>query len=72
LPKGSKKVKRTAAALVILLGLVLAVVNPDRISADRSAETAGQIEKDKGNQATPRPEPAESASEFKIIDDEGC
>ncbi len=35
LPRGSKRVKRTAVAVLILLGLILAIVNPDRISTER-------------------------------------
>ena len=59
LPGGSKKIKRSAAALLILLGLILAIVNPD--------DTAPKKEPPQASQPT-QPSP----STFKIVDDEGC
>jgi len=40
LPGGSKKVKMTAASVLILLGLILAILNPDRIAAQAPAVPA--------------------------------
>jgi hypothetical protein len=59
LPGGSKKIKRSAAVLLILLGLILAIVNPD--------DTTPKKEPPQASQPT---EPATST--FKIVDDEGC
>jgi hypothetical protein len=67
LPVGSPRWKRTGAALLVLLGLVLAVANPDRIAAERRQmplETKGEAE------AQPKAE--KKAPAFKIIQDEGC
>jgi uncharacterized membrane protein YedE/YeeE len=59
LPGGSKKIKRSAAALLILLGLILAILNPDDTAPKKEPVRASQ--------------PAQPAtSTFKIVDDEGC
>jgi uncharacterized membrane protein YedE/YeeE len=71
LPKGSKKAKRFAAALVVLLGLVLAVINPDRSAADRTAQETERTSKDAAVQPSPS-KPADTSTGFKIVDDEGC
>lgn len=69
---GSKTIKRSAAALLILLGLILAIVNPDRIAAERQSSREQPQNKTEEVQ-TPAVKPAEpSPSEFKIVDDEGC
>jgi uncharacterized membrane protein YedE/YeeE len=71
LPKGSGKVKRFAAALLVVSGLVLAVVNPDRIAADRVSQTESQTKKpESAEQAAPKPE--NPSPSFKIMQDEGC
>ena len=56
LPGGSKKIKRSAAAVLILLGLILAIVNPDDTAPKKEPPQASQP----------------STSTFKIVDDEGC
>lgn len=71
LPAGSRAWKRTGAALLVLLGLILAIVNPDRISAQRpEAQVAPKEKGETAAEALPKakkPEPA-----FKIVQDEGC
>ena len=72
LPKSSPKVKRVAAGLLILLGLTLAVINPDRTVAKSAVP---EIKPQRQTQAVQKPaatskKPASSG--FKIIDDEGC
>jgi uncharacterized membrane protein YedE/YeeE len=72
LPKGSPKVKRTAAGLLILLGLILAVVNPDRIIAKPAVP---EIKPEKQVEAVQKPSVTSEtpdSSGFKIVDDEGC
>ncbi len=72
LPKGSPKVKRTAAGILILLGLILAVVNPDRITAK---SVVPEIKPEKQVEAVQQPEAKSETPDntgFKIIDDEGC
>ncbi len=72
LPGGSPKIKRTAAGLLILLALILAVVNPDRTIAKPAPS---EIQTEEGAEAIKKPmqemeKPASSG--FKIVDDEGC
>jgi hypothetical protein len=72
LPRGSKKIKRSGAALLILLGLILAIINPDNVA---EKEATPQIQQPNETQSvddttTKAKEPA--SSEFKIVDDEGC
>lgn len=70
LPGGSKKIKRSAAAILILLALILAILNPDSIAGRRtSRHTQQPKEVEKTQEVTPKPE---GASSFKIVDDEGC
>ncbi|MEJ2658943.1 MAG: hypothetical protein P8012_17435, partial [Desulfobacterales bacterium] len=72
LPKGSPKVKRTAAGLLVLLGLILAVINPDRIVA-KSAVPVIKPEKQAETVQKPPATPKTSGSTgFKILEDEGC
>jgi uncharacterized membrane protein YedE/YeeE len=59
LPRGLKKIKRSAAAVLVLLGLILAIINPD--------DTASKKEPPQASQST---QPSHSA--FKIVNDEGC
>jgi uncharacterized membrane protein YedE/YeeE len=72
LPGGSRKVKMAAASVLILLGLILAILNPDKIAAkalEREAEPIKKVEE------VPKvvPKAVEPpASGFKIVDDEGC
>jgi uncharacterized membrane protein YedE/YeeE len=72
LHRGSSRIKRPAAAILILLGLILAIVNPDRIAVERQSL---RVQPQKKTEEIQRPavksvEP--SSSESKIVDDEGC
>jgi uncharacterized membrane protein YedE/YeeE len=72
LPRPSPKVKRAAAVLLILLGLILAVINPDRTIA-KSAIL--EIKPKKQTQAVQKPAATSktpASTGFKIIGDEGC
>jgi len=72
LPKGSPKVKRTAAGLLILLGLILAIVNPDRIIARAAVP---EIKPEKQVERVQKPAATSETPDsigFKIVDDEGC
>jgi len=72
LPIGSPKVKRIAAGLLILLGLILAVVNPDRTIAKPAVS---EIMMEEGVEPVQKPEAAPKTPDstgFKIVDDEGC
>jgi uncharacterized membrane protein YedE/YeeE len=72
LPRPSPKVKRTAAALLILLGLGLAVVNPDRTV---SRSSLPEIKPKRQTEAVQKPAAASktpASTGFKIIGDEGC
>jgi uncharacterized membrane protein YedE/YeeE len=73
LPGGSKRVKRTAAAVLVLLGLILALINPDDIAARKKASPRVQPEKktEEVKKITPKAEKP-SSSGFKIVQDEGC
>jgi uncharacterized membrane protein YedE/YeeE len=72
LPKGSPKVKRAAAGLLVLLGLILVVINPDTtgskpaVSEIKSEKQIETVQKPKAKPKTPE------SNGFKIIDDEGC
>jgi uncharacterized membrane protein YedE/YeeE len=72
LPTGSKKIKRSAAALLVLLGLILAVVNPDDIEeTDFSPHVQRHMETEEIQESEDKIlEP--SSTPFKIVDDEGC
>jgi len=54
------------------LGLILAIINPDKIAAKVPARTAEPLKKvEEVQKVAPKAEePAEPA--FKIVDDEGC
>lgn len=71
LPKGSRAWRRTGAALLVALGLVLAIVNPDRIAGQRpQAQAAPEERPEAAAESHPRAEKSEPA--FKIVQDEGC
>ena len=73
LPHGSKRVKRTAAAVLVLLGLILAIVNPDRIAAERATPLPEKPPESKAAVQTTAPEKGKPASTgFQIVEDEGC
>ena len=72
LPVGSKKLKRSGAAILILLGLILAIINPDRIVAERPSPPA-QTQKKTEEIQKPAPKAEKSSSpKFEIVEDEGC
>jgi hypothetical protein len=73
LPRGSKRAKRTAAAVLVLLGLILAIVNPDRIAAERATVLPVEPVKKSGDMGTSAPKTEKSDSfRFQIVEDEGC
>lgn len=73
LPKGSKRVKRTAAAVLVLLGLILAIVNPDTIAARKQASPRVQpVKKTEPMKATARKTEKPSSFRFEIVEDGGC
>jgi uncharacterized protein len=72
LPKPSPKIKRVAAVMLILLGLILAVINPDRTIAKPAVP---EIKPKKQTEAVQKPAATSktpASTGFKIIDDEGC
>jgi len=71
LPAGSRKAKITAAIVMVALGLVLAIVNPDKIAATRAATQVAPKEKAEEVKQAP-PKAKEPSTGFKIVDDEGC
>jgi uncharacterized protein len=72
LPRPSPKVKRTAAALLILLGLALAVINPDKTLARPAVPVITPKQQTKAVQKPAATSKTPASSGFKIIDDEGC
>ena len=73
LPGGSKKMKRSAAAILILLGLILAIINPDNIAAGKKPYPRVQPEKkiEEVKKITPKAKKPSSPG-FRIVEDEGC
>jgi hypothetical protein len=69
---GSKKMKRSAAALLILLGLILAIVNPDSIAEKRKTSQVQQPMKEHSMDKPAQKAKEPASTEFKIVDDEGC
>jgi hypothetical protein len=64
--------KRSAAAILILLGLILAIINPDRIAANRpSPQVQTQERMEEIQKPSPKAEKP-SSSKFQIVEDEGC
>jgi hypothetical protein len=72
LRRGSSRTKRPAAAILILLGLILAIVNPDRIAAERQSSRVQPQKKTEEIQRPAVKSTKSSSSEVKIVDDEGC
>lgn len=72
LPLGSRKAKLWAATVLVALGLVLAIVNPDRIAAKKASADIKQKPKTEAVQKA-APKAAEpSSSGAVIVEDEGC
>jgi len=71
LPVGSGKVKRWGAALLVLLGVVLAILNPDQILRNRPEPAAAAPPAAQEMKQAP-PKSKAPAVEFKIGQDEGC
>lgn len=72
LPKDSPKIKRAAAGLLILLGLILAIVNPDRTIA---TPAVSEVKPEKQVEAIQKPAATSETPDstgFRIVDDEGC
>jgi uncharacterized membrane protein YedE/YeeE len=72
LPVGSAKIKRTGATLLILLGLILAVINPDRPVYSKSSIPVQTPKETEKIQPVPPKADIPSSHQFKIVDDEGC
>ncbi|MCF8083897.1 MAG: YeeE/YedE family protein [Deltaproteobacteria bacterium] len=72
LPRGSRPIKRTAAAVLIALGLILAIINPDTQPGMTKASLS-QFEKqeEEVQKAAPKEMGSESTT-FRIVEDEGC
>ena len=72
LPVGSRKAKVWAAGILVVLGIVLAVVNPDRIAAQRISAVPEEKPKAEAIQKPPAKPVQPSSSGAVIVDDEGC
>ncbi len=72
LPGGTRKAKATAAAVLVALGLILAIVNPDRLAAERASSPGEPVKKIEEVKKAPPKVEKPSPSTFKIVDDEGC
>lgn len=73
LPVGSKWIKRTAAAMLILLGLILAIADPDRMAAEKARALPVQPAAKKEAIETVGPKANQPAlPRFEIVEDEGC
>jgi uncharacterized membrane protein YedE/YeeE len=71
LPLGSGRAKRWSAVLLILLGGLLAILNPDRIAKKRAETTVSSPSAAQEMKQAP-PKRKAPATEFKIGKDEGC
>lgn len=72
LPVASAKIKRTGATLLILLGLILAVINPDRPVFSKSTVPVISTEEEEQVEPSVPKADAPSSNQFKIVEDEGC
>jgi len=72
LPGGSRRIKMFAAAFLIVLGLILAIANPDRIAAERPSLQVQPQNKVEEIQKPALKSEKPASSGFKIVDDEGC
>ncbi len=71
LPVGSGKVKQRSAVLLVLLGLLLAILNPDEVARKRGEATVTSPPPAQEMKQAPT-QPKAPATEFKIGQDEGC
>ncbi len=69
LPSGGSRLKTLAAIVLVALGLILAVVNPDKAQVHREINNA---DPDKPAAVVPAGKAAPSGEGFKIVNDEGC
>ncbi len=75
LPKGSRKIKGTAAGILVLLGLILAMGYPRGLDQQKpvSGPLMSQEKKSENIQQGAVPEAKPQTSDgFKIVEDEGC
>lgn len=75
LPKGSRKAKRIAAGVLILLGLILAVGYPQGLDQQKSASVPLMSPEKKAEKTQRRTVPEEKpkpSDSFRIVEDEGC
>ncbi len=72
LPGGSRRAKLTAAGVIVALGLILAIVNPDKIAATRkhAAPVAANSEQSLVSPSAPAGESEQGGA--IIVEDEGC
>ena len=71
LPPASPRIKRTAAAVLVALGIVLAIINPERITVKQSAPSISEEEEETAPAKSPKKKEGSSTT-FTIIQDEGC
>jgi uncharacterized membrane protein YedE/YeeE len=71
LPQGSRKMKISAALILIGLGLVLAIVNPDQIVAEKKTPLATKPQVLDAPEE-PSPTADQPSDTFTIVEDEGC
>jgi hypothetical protein len=69
LPAGGARLKTSAAIVLVTLGLILAVVNPDKYQINKQINKA---DPDKPAAVVPAGKAAPPAEGFKIVNDEGC
>ncbi len=75
LPKGSPKAKKTAAGILVLLGLILAVAYPEGLYSQKALSVPLPAKQKEALTIEKQPAPAEkpkSTPGFKIVEDEGC
>lgn len=72
LPRGSRPVKRTAAAVLIALGLILTLINPDTQPGMTKASLSQSESREKAVQKKVPEKKESSSTTFRIVEDEGC
>lgn len=71
LPTGSKPIRRLAVAVLMLLGIILALVNPEKTTGAGPAPQQAEPRTEAVKKAVP-PEKKDAATTFRIVEDEGC